>query len=411
MRFALLGNHPDGLDMAYCLTASGRHAIVAVTSPTLDADQLARLGESVRRVGDLEEVLADPAVEGVIVASGPANRAAHLRRALQSERHVLCVHPPDSTPDLAYEAAMIRQDTGFALLPLLSEALHPGLLRLQELRKSGEASVGDLLLIDLAFDARGAVLSLVGVKDDKPSLPGWHVLRALGGEIAEVAAFAAAEDVSIEQTLLVSGRFEKTGLFRARYLPHQPRSSCRLTLIGLAGHADLHFPLGDPGPAFLTWKDRDDETHEETWDSWDPWPDLLRHFDSAVEHAKTKSAKALPLSWQDAVRSLELDAAARRSVERRRVSGMEYQEANEEVGFKGTMTLVGCALVWVILLLFIGSLWLPWLRWVIVPVLVFFLVLQLFRWIIPRRGNENGNAMTSKSMHRGKAENAERQTK
>src|SRR5262249_21545441 len=98
-------------------------------------------------------------------------------------------------------------------------------------------------------------------------------------------------------------------------------------------------------------------------------------------------------------------------VERRRVSGMEYQEANEEVGFKGTMTLVGCALVWVILLLFIGSLWLPWLRWVIVPVLVFFLVLQLFRWIIPRRGNENGDALTSKSMHRAKAENAERQSK
>jgi predicted dehydrogenase len=411
MRFALLGNHPDGLDMAYCLAASGRHAIIAVTSPSLDADQLARLGESVRRVGDLEEVLADPDIEGVIVASGPANRAAHLRRALQSERHVLCVHPPDSAPDLAYEAAMIRQDTGFVLLPLLSEALHPGLLRLQKLRKSGEASVGELHLIDLEYDARDVVLVLAGMRDDKPSLPGWHVLRTLGGEIAEVAAFAAAEGVSIEQPLLVSGRFEKSGLFRARYLPHQPASACRLTLFGAEGQADLHFPMGEPGPAFLTWRDRDDQTHEETWDSWDPWPDLLSHFESAVEHSKVKSAKPAPVSWQDTVRSLELDAAARRSVERRRVSGMEYQEATEEVGFKGTMTLVGCALVWVILLLFIGSLWLSWLRWMIVPVLVLFLGLQLFRWIIPRRGNENGDTLTSKSMHRGNAENAERASK
>jgi predicted dehydrogenase len=136
MHFALLGNHPDGLDMAVCLAASGRHQIVAVTSASLDAETLARLGENVRRVSDLEEVLADPAVEAVIVASGPANRAVHLRRALQSERHVLCVHPPDASADLAYEAAMIRQDTGRVLMPLLGEAFRPGIHRLQDLWKS-----------------------------------------------------------------------------------------------------------------------------------------------------------------------------------------------------------------------------------------------------------------------------------
>ncbi len=123
-----------------------------------------------------------------------------------------------------------------------------------------------------------------------------------------------------------------------------------------------------------------------------------------------KSEKTPGVFWQDAIRSLELDAAARRSVERRRVSSMEYQEASEEVGFKGTMTLVGCALVWVVLLLFIGSLWLPWLRWVIVPVLVLFLALQLFRWIIPRRTNENGS-LNSKVIHRRGAKDAEKATK
>jgi len=410
MHFALLGNHPDGLDMAYCLAASGRHRIVAVTSPSLDADQFARLGENVRRVGDLEEVLADPTIEAVIVASGPANRAAHLRRALQSERHVLCVHPPDPSPDLAYEAAMIRQDTGCVLMPLLREALHPGLVRLAELRKSGAACMGELKLIDLDHHGRDAVLLLAGTKDDQPSLPGWHVLRTLGGEIAEVAAFAVAEEATIEQPLLVSGRFEQRGLFRARYLPHQQRSIWRLTLFGTKAQADLHFPLGEPGPAFLAWRDHAGQAHEETWDSWDPWPNLLGHFESAVEQSKVKSGKPPAVSWQDTIRSLELDAAARRSVERRRVSGMEYQEANEEVGFKGTMTLVGCALVWVVLLLFIVSFWLPWLRWVIVPVLVLFLALQLFRWIIPRRSNENGS-LNSREIHRRGAEDAEEATK
>jgi hypothetical protein len=78
-----------------------------------------------------------------------------------------------------------------------------------------------------------------------------------------------------------------------------------------------------------------------------------------------------------------LDDAARRSVERRRASALEYPEASEEVGFKGTMTLVGCGLLWGALLLLVLSAWYPRLGWLVLPVLVLFLGLQLLRWIIP----------------------------
>jgi len=101
------------------------------------------------------------------------------------------------------------------------------------------------------------------------------------------------------------------------------------------------------------------------------------------------------VTWQDTVRSLELDDAARRSVERRRFSSLEYPEANEEVGFKGTMTLAGCGLIWALLLVVILAQWFPALGWVIVPVLGVFLILQLFRWVIPstsRAGKVNGKS-------------------
>src|SRR5262245_2964220 len=111
MRFALLGAHPDGLEMAAALVDSGRHQVDACTGP-LDEDALRPLGPAVRRVGDLEEVLADPGVEALIVAGPAGARAAQLRRALQSERPVLCVYPPDEAPDGAYEAAMLQKDTG-----------------------------------------------------------------------------------------------------------------------------------------------------------------------------------------------------------------------------------------------------------------------------------------------------------
>jgi len=49
------------------------------------------------------------------------------------------------------------------------------------------------------------------------------------------------------------------------------------------------------------------------------------------------------------------------------------------------MTLVGCGLLWALLLLLAASYWMPALRWVIVGLLVLFLGMQLLRYLIPRQ--------------------------
>src|SRR6516165_6386115 len=185
MRFALLGDHPDGVVMACALAQSGRHRVVVCTA-ALDKDVLRRCGGEVQRVSDLEEVLADPAVEAVIVAGHPSVRPAQLRRALQSERHVLCVHPPDQTPEIAYEATMIRNDTGCVLFPLLPEATHPAFHRLAEFvrRKDGDASpIGRFRLLEMERGVADEVLDGVWIAGQKPSFPGWDILRTVGGEI------------------------------------------------------------------------------------------------------------------------------------------------------------------------------------------------------------------------------------
>src|SRR5262245_26689670 len=132
MRFALFGDHPDGLAMARALAESGRHTITAYAGPPASADELQQASPELRLFRDTEEILADPAIEAAIVASPPTYRADHLRRALQSERHVLCVCPVDQTPDIAYEAAMIQKDVGVILLPLLPLPLHPALIRMAD---------------------------------------------------------------------------------------------------------------------------------------------------------------------------------------------------------------------------------------------------------------------------------------
>src|SRR5688500_9851609 len=100
MRFALLGDHADGLDMARALAASGRHELAVYAGPPEGGQYLERGGLAPSRVGDLEEVLADPSIDAVIVATPLATRSVVLRLAVHSERHVLCFHPADEAPDV-----------------------------------------------------------------------------------------------------------------------------------------------------------------------------------------------------------------------------------------------------------------------------------------------------------------------
>jgi hypothetical protein len=210
--------------------------------------------------------------------------------------------------------------------------------------------------------------------------------------VLEVSAFAAGEEPEAGEPVLLSGRFEAGGLFQVTLVPGQPSPRRRLVVVGSAGRAELLFPLGWQGPAFLDWRDEAGESREDHWEQWGPWPALVEAFEAALSRP---AAPAGPVSWQDEIRCLELDDAARRSVGRRRASLLEYPEATEEAGFKGTMTLAGCGLLWAIILLVILAHFLPpqwWkpLGWGIGALLVVFLGSQLLRYLLPGRAGGGG---------------------
>ena len=69
------------------------------------------------------------------------------------------------------------------LLPLLPDVIHPGIDRLAELTAD---ELGPLRLVELEVHGPDPVLLDGDVPGHKPSLPGWGVLRRLGGEVAEV---------------------------------------------------------------------------------------------------------------------------------------------------------------------------------------------------------------------------------
>ncbi len=395
MRFALLGNHLDGLALARALIDSGSHELCAFTSVESAEALLLRTPHTARRTPhatDLEEILADPSIDAVIVASPLADRPVLLRRALQSERHVLCVHPADQRPETAYEAGMIRQDVRRVLLPLLPEASHPALRRLAEFIDLTTASmlspVGTFRLLEVERAATGEVLYNLDIAGAKPCFPGWDVLRRLGGEIAELSAFTLDEELGPGDVVVLAGRFERGGLFQETLLPRQLDERCRVTVVGERGRAELLLPQGWDGSAQLGWRDPDGTYREEYWDRWDPWPILIERFETAV--GAKPDGEALAADWQHEIRALELDDSARRSVQKRRTSLLEYPEASEEVGFKGTMTLVGCAMLWLVLLLLIVSRWVPVAGWLIVPLIAVFLGMQFLRYAVPEKEKKSG---------------------
>jgi predicted dehydrogenase len=383
MQFALLGNHPDGLEFACALIENGAHDLVCY-STTVPASYQARFGPGPRLVPDLEEILANPQVELVIVAGSPANRPAQLRRALQSERHVACVYPPDDSPDIAHEAGMIQGDTHKVLFPILPGVTHPAVQALAALVSSQSASGSHALLrVYLADEAYDGTATRI-------SFPAWDVLRRLGGEVAELAGFAAIEDATAADTILINGRFESGLLLQATMAKSTHGSTFALESANVS--ATLSWPDGRNGSAYLSrWEDKG-LLHEQAWTSCDPWPGLVAELEQMLTASDAKQTAPQPasrLSWKDVIRGLELDDALRRSIRQRRAATLDYQEGSEEVGFKGTMTLVGCTLLWMLVAALILAKWFPALLWILLPMLVIFLGLQLFRWALPRRGQKD----------------------
>jgi predicted dehydrogenase len=379
MQFALLGDHADGLAFVRALVETGRHDLAVYSGPAVGLEYLKAWAIQPKVIHDLEEILADPQVEGIVIASHLTFRPAHLRRALQSDRHVVCVHPADPKPDLAYEAGMIQADTKKKLFPLLPEAVHPVFAKLAERIEPGEVQMAFMV-----FRSAENSLEESNHPDEEPWLPGWEVLRRMGGEIQEVFGLAKDGEITSDKPLLVIGQFSAGGLFQSTFLPKQPDHYFSLQLITNRGTAFVEFKEGYPGLCRLNWLDESGQVQEESWPAWNPWPALVQDFETSLDQAGSR--KNL-VTWQDEIRCLELDLAVRRSVLRGRSSTLEYQEATEEAGFKGTMTLVGCGLLWLSLVLLFTSVWIPQVGWAIIPVFGIFLILQLLRWVLPPSEN------------------------
>jgi predicted dehydrogenase len=365
MQFILIGDHRDGLSVARALLATGRYRLAVYAGPDAGADALA--GVFGRRVAELEEALAVPGLELAVVADALPHRAAVLRRALQSDLHVLCVHPVDIDPAAAYEATMIQNDTRKVLVPMLVDRFTPGLVRVQTMLANSELGALEGVEYDRCLPP-GAEWP------ENPLLTLWDGLRYLLGELADVSAFVAQrETLKPWDPVTLSGQFETGTMFQIKVAPE---IHDRLRIRGKLGHVEVQWPNGWAGEAIVNYRSKRGEGTE-TVAPQAPWPLLIQAFEQRL------AWQSVAPGWADEVRALEILDAVQESVERRRVIPLIYQKHTEAVGFKGVMAAVGCGMIWMILLLMLASPWLPWVVYLVPLLLGAFLLMQIFRLALP----------------------------
>jgi predicted dehydrogenase len=92
----------------------------------------------VRTTDDLQEVLDDPTVDAVSIATPPATHYPLVRRALEAGKHVLVEKPLATCPVQAQELMDLAESKGLILMPGHTFLYSPAVNKVRELIDSGE---------------------------------------------------------------------------------------------------------------------------------------------------------------------------------------------------------------------------------------------------------------------------------
>lgn len=367
MRALLLGSHPDAVDLAVALASAGVLDLAAFAGPPHVTALWQGRGWPVQVLRDVEAALALRNIDWIIVGDELPHRPLLLKRALQSERHVLAVHPADLEPDVCYEALLILGDTKKRLAPLLPERATAAFAALAEALQT--AGLGPVQRIEVEYH-----FPPPPSWEAHPLLHVWHLPRLAAGEIQELTALSLAEEPALTAPLAISGRCQAGAFFQIHLTPRPGLcASLRLAVKSQLGELEWVLPSGWFGSGLLQWRTSAAEQRCEL-------PETAR---SAALLALGQAAVAgSPLAaWTDATRCLELFSATRQSMRRRRLVVMEYESLGEVGNFKSTMAALGCGLMLLVMVLFFTVPTVPWLKWLILPLLLVFLALQGLRWL------------------------------
>jgi predicted dehydrogenase len=113
-------------------------------SPEL-RDRFAPRYPQARVTADFDEMLADPALDAVVIATPVATHYELARRTLEADKHVLVEKPPALSAGEAEELCATAEERDLVLLPGHLLLYHPAVKKLKELIDAGE--LGEVLCV------------------------------------------------------------------------------------------------------------------------------------------------------------------------------------------------------------------------------------------------------------------------
>jgi predicted dehydrogenase len=108
-------------------------------------DLFARRFPNARATREFGDILADPAVDAVVIATPVPTHYALALRALQAGKHVFVEKPPAMRAGEMEELVQVAEERSLVLMPGHLLLYHPGVLKLKELVDSGD--LGEVLCI------------------------------------------------------------------------------------------------------------------------------------------------------------------------------------------------------------------------------------------------------------------------
>ena len=185
----------------------------------------------VRVAADLDELLADPELDAVVVATPVPTHAAVALRVLAAGKHCFVEKPLAQSAADAEEVAAAAREAGRVLMVGHLLEYHPGVEKLKEIADSGD--LGDLFYV---YSNR---LNLGKIREDENALwsLGAHdisvILRLVGEEPSELEAFGESYmRPGVQDVVFCFLRFPSgmTAHLHLSWLdPHKER---RLTVVG-----------------------------------------------------------------------------------------------------------------------------------------------------------------------------------
>lgn len=385
MDFLILGDGPREREWARAIAEHERHHLIAAC-PGFDEYT------DVPSMRDLDAALALADVQAVVVGGAPEFRAEALRRVAAAGLPAICLHPPGPDSEAYYQVSMSRAETGAVLVPDLPARLHPAVVTVRRAldddelgsyrglsyEVSGDISEGDLARVEFARAV--------------------DVIRALLGEIEAVSAIGDPPGVAPDESLVVQLRGEASRRAEVRLWAGRNAPS-RLIMTGEKGTLEVELPIELDGPSRLIRRALDGSEMSTALEEWNPHHALLDILERAA-----RGEDAHP-DLGDGTRAMEVAEGAIRSLRRGRTVDLHYEEISEAGTFKSMMTSIGCLVLFAVLFVLpvalagpaLGFGWTVYVAYVIPPLLIGFVFLQLLRFGIRDRSAGRPDARSTDS--------------